>query len=123
MTLVPSLKHTESRPQGAFGKPLRLALKSRGTLIDFTDLTTPAIKFRLRTQIRADAVTGLGTLQIFVDPSDPAEFNAEYIWNVADIDVPGLYLVEVDATEGGAVTTYPDDGERMYVRIIEDVGA
>ena len=119
-----ALRRLWSRPQGAFGKPLIFGLRRNGSLISVATLATPQLKFRLRTQTRAEAVTGAGDLLVYADTvNNPPLYNVQYNWDASDPDTPGVYIVELDALDsGGAPITFPSD-ERFLIRILPDVGA
>lgn len=121
MVLLPTRKNMETRKRGAFGKPLLLALKSRGSLIDFTTLASPALKIRKVGEPRSSAVTGAGTLSNYMDTSEPPQYSAQYTWDSLDPDEPGIYVIEVDALLGGDPVTFSDE-ETLFLMILEDVG-
>ncbi len=120
----PILRKLWSRAQGAFGKNIVFGLYDGDTLVPLSDLTTPVLKFRRRTQTRAEAVTGLGTLSAFADAvNSPPLYNVQYEWALTDPDTPGIYIVELDALDaGGNPVTFPSD-DRFLIRILGDVGA
>ena len=120
----PVLRRLWSRAQGAFGKSFVFGLYDDTALVSLGILTTPLLKFRKRTQTRAEAVTGLGTLSVFVDAvNTPPLYNVQYDWDTGDPDTPGIYIVELDALDaGGNPVTFPSD-DRLFIRILGDVGA
>lgn len=120
----PVLRKLWSRTQGSFGKSLVFGLLDDGMLVPLSAFTSPALKFRRRTETRADAVTGAGTLSVFVDAvNNPPLYNVRYDWDASDPDTPGIWIVELDAIDGGGnPVTFPSD-ERFYIRILGDVGA
>ena len=114
------IEHIWSRKVGAFGKSLVFALVTDGALVPLASLTSVSVKFRKRTEPRSSGVAGQGTLEAYADPA--GLYNVRYLWSDDDPDEPGTYLVEVDALNGdGDPVSFPDSGEHMLIRIVEDV--
>jgi hypothetical protein len=111
------------RRTGNFGKRLIFGLATQGTLVALSAITDPQIRFRLRSQPRTEAVTGQGTLSAYTDTeNDPPLYNTQYAWHADDPDYPGVYVVELEGTDGSGSVQFPDGGTPWLIRITEDVG-
>lgn len=97
-----------------------IGIKLDGTLVTYADLTTPVAKMRLRHQKRTEAVV----IGIEADAStDPSKYNARLTTSAGQTDVPGEYLIEIDATKDGIAVTIPSGkGDFIELGIGTDVG-
>lgn len=95
----------------------RIGLKLDGALVTYGDLVNPKALMRRRTQARADAVE----ITITSDTSDPTKWNARLSTSPGQTDVPGEYVIEVDATQAGVSVTFPSGGH-LTLRVLGDVG-
>lgn len=97
-----------------------IGIKLDDTLITYTDLVSPVAKMRLKSEERANAVT----IGIAADAvTDPTKYNARLTTTAGQTDVPGEYIVEIDATVSGVAVTIPSaKGDFIEVGIGGDVG-
>lgn len=113
-----------TRRRDALGRSIIFGIYHDGALVPFASIANAQVRFRLRTQTRDLAVTGLGTLAAYVDTENsPALYNLEYRWDANDPNTPGIYVFEIDAEDlSGNPVTFPNQGFPVLIRINEDVG-
>lgn len=106
---------TPNWPRGDLDPPLRLTIEDQGGLRDLT----------LADSVTLYAKSGSTVFSGTIDPIDPPiedardptrRYNAQFVWQAGNTDVPGTYRAQAEVVTGGKPTTFPsgENGQVAY---------